>query len=68
MDDLQKQLARIALSAIAERGFALGGGHAVQLHGMGSRPSEDIDPFSTHHGGPIEYVPGQSEEALPARE
>jgi hypothetical protein len=54
MDDLQQRLARIALSAIADRGFVLGGGHAVELHGMGSRPSEDIDLFSAHRGAPGE--------------
>ncbi len=25
------------------RGFVLGGGHAIEIHGMGARPSEDID-------------------------
>ena len=52
MDDLQEQLARIGLRVIAGRGFVLGGGHAIELHGMGSRPSEDVDLFSPERGGP----------------
>jgi len=54
MDAFQERLARIALDAIGDRGFVLGGGHAVQLHGMAARPSEDIDLFSADHGGPAE--------------
>lgn len=30
----------------------MGGGHAVELHGMGARPSEDIDLFTAERGGP----------------
>jgi hypothetical protein len=42
MDELQEHLARIGLRVIAGRGFVLGGGHAIELHGMGTRPSEDV--------------------------
>lgn len=54
MDPLQQQLARIALDTIGDRGFVLGGGHAVELHGMTNRLSEDIDLFSAQRGGPGE--------------
>jgi hypothetical protein len=46
MDAFQERLARIALDAVGDRGFVLGGGHAVELHGMSVRSSEDIDLFS----------------------
>ena len=52
MDPLQEQLARIGLQVIGRRGFVLGGGHAIELHGMGDRPSEDIDLFSAQRGSP----------------
>lgn len=52
MDRLQERLARIGLEVAARHGFVLGGGHAVQLHGMGARPSEDIDLFAPRLGTP----------------
>ncbi|MFA1549661.1 nucleotidyl transferase AbiEii/AbiGii toxin family protein [Actinomadura chokoriensis] len=52
MDRFQHRLAGIALEVVGDRGFVLGGGHAVQLHGMGTRPSEDIDLFSSQRGSP----------------
>lgn len=52
MDQFQHRLARVALRVVGDRGFVLGGGHAVQLHGMGVRPSEDIDLFSARRGSP----------------
>ncbi len=54
MDRLQERLTRIGLEVIGRRGFVLGGGHAVELHGMTSRPSEDIDLFSPVRGSPGE--------------
>jgi predicted nucleotidyltransferase component of viral defense system len=54
MDAFQERLARIALEAVGDRGFVLGGGHAVQLHGMAARLSEDIDLFSADRGRPAE--------------
>jgi hypothetical protein len=54
MDAFQARLARIALDVVGNRGFVLGGGHAVQLHGMAERPSEDIDLFGVDRGGPAE--------------
>lgn len=52
MDPFQLRLVGIALDVIGDRGFVLGGGHAVQMHGMGARPSEDIDLFSSQRGSP----------------
>lgn len=52
MDPLQERLTRIGLEVVGGRGFVLGGGHAIGLHGMGSRPSEDIDLFSPVRGTP----------------
>jgi predicted nucleotidyltransferase component of viral defense system len=54
MDVFQARLAQIALDAIGDRGFVLGGGHAVQLHGVAARQSEDIDLFSADRGRPAE--------------
>ncbi|MFD4442339.1 nucleotidyl transferase AbiEii/AbiGii toxin family protein [Nocardia sp. NPDC058519] len=56
MDQRQLELARIALRTVGNRGFVLGGGHAVALHGMGSRPSEDVDLFSDRRGSPGEVA------------
>lgn len=52
MDRFQHRLARTALEVVGDRGFVLGGGHAVQIHGMAARPSEDIDLFSPQRGSP----------------
>lgn len=52
MDPLQERLAHIALRVVSDRGFVLGGGHAIELHRMGARPSEDIDLFSADRGSP----------------
>jgi hypothetical protein len=46
MDDDQTEAARIALEAAADFGFVLAGGNAIAVHGIGSRPSEDIDLFT----------------------
>ncbi|MFF3443538.1 nucleotidyl transferase AbiEii/AbiGii toxin family protein [Streptosporangium sp. NPDC002721] len=47
MDDYHRRLARIALEAAGEHGFALAGGYAVQAYGVLQRPSEDIDLFTS---------------------
>ena len=53
MDPLQGHSpTRIGLRVIGKRGFVLGGGHAIEMHGMGARPSEDIDLFSAERGSP----------------
>lgn len=47
MDPRHQQLAEIALQAAgSDYGLALAGGYAVRLHGMGSRPSGDVDLFT----------------------
>nr|WP_062336745.1 nucleotidyl transferase AbiEii/AbiGii toxin family protein [Herbidospora sakaeratensis] len=47
MDDFHERLARVALQAAADHGFALAGGYAVQAHGLLQRPSEDLDLFTS---------------------
>jgi hypothetical protein len=45
--DLQhERIAEIALAAGGRFGFALAGGYAVSAHGMGDRPSGDVDLFT----------------------
>ncbi|QKW39656.1 nucleotidyl transferase AbiEii/AbiGii toxin family protein [Actinomadura sp. NAK00032] len=68
MDRFQHWLAHIALAVVGDRGFVLGGGHAVQMHGMAARPSEDIDLFSPQRGSPEqvadEIIAGYVREGL----
>jgi hypothetical protein len=47
-----ERIARIALAAGARYGLALAGGYAVSAHGMGNRPSGDVDLFTSwqHRG------------------
>jgi hypothetical protein len=40
---LQQLIARLTLEAIADLGFALGGGQALHVHGYGDRLSRDLD-------------------------
>lgn len=47
MDPFHERLAQIGLTALAEFGFALAGGYAVQAYGLLQRPSEDVDMFTT---------------------
>jgi hypothetical protein len=47
VDPFHERLAHIGLTALAEYGFALAGGYAVQAHGLLERPSEDVDIFTT---------------------
>lgn len=49
MDARHTQIARIALAATGEYGFALAGGYAISAHGMGNRPSGDVDLFTDWH-------------------
>ncbi len=46
MDDAQREVAAIALAAAGEFGFVLAGGNAIAMHGIGERPSEDVDLFT----------------------
>ncbi|WP_432940987.1 nucleotidyl transferase AbiEii/AbiGii toxin family protein [Kribbella sp. CA-253562] len=46
MDPDHEQVARIGLTAVRDQGYALAGGHALAMHGIGSRPSKDVDLFT----------------------
>ncbi|MFC0004066.1 nucleotidyl transferase AbiEii/AbiGii toxin family protein [Micromonospora siamensis] len=50
-DPFQQQVARIALTVAHRHGFALAGGQALIAHGIGARPTEDIDLFTDIDGG-----------------
>jgi Nucleotidyl transferase AbiEii toxin, Type IV TA system len=52
MEPRHEQIAKIALVAGAPYGLALAGGYAVSAHGMGNRPSGDVDLFTSwpHRG------------------
>jgi len=52
MEPRHERIARIALEAGARYGLALAGGYAVAAHGMGNRPSGDVDLFTSwqHRG------------------
>jgi hypothetical protein len=47
MDEQHARIARVALAAGGPYGLALAGGYAVQAHGIGSRPSGDVDLFTS---------------------
>jgi hypothetical protein len=47
MEPRHERIARIALVAGARYGLALAGGYAVAAHGMGNRPSGDVDLFTS---------------------
>jgi hypothetical protein len=49
MDPRHTRIAQIALAAGSGYGFALAGGYAVSAHGMGDRPSGDVDLFTDWH-------------------
>ena len=46
MDDLQGRLVQIGLDVLAEYGFVLAGGYALQAHQLVERMSEDVDLFT----------------------
>lgn len=45
MEEHHRRIAEIALSAAGKFSLALAGGYAIQAHGIGSRPSGDVDLF-----------------------
>ena len=49
MNPRHSRIAQIALLAAGEYGFALAGGYAISAHGMGDRPSGDVDLFTDWH-------------------
>ena len=46
IDELQREVATIALRTAARHGFALAGGNALIAHGVIDRPTDDVDLFS----------------------
>lgn len=50
LDPYQAEVAKVALSAAAEAGFALAGGNALVVHGLVDRPTQDVDLFSPAPG------------------
>ncbi len=46
IDELQREVATIALGTAARYGFALAGGNALIAHGIVDRPTDDVDLFS----------------------
>jgi hypothetical protein len=46
MEPRHERIAKTALAAGARYGLALAGGYAVSAHGMGDRPSGDVDLFT----------------------
>jgi Nucleotidyl transferase AbiEii toxin, Type IV TA system len=51
IDELQREVATIALRAAAGHGFALAGGNALIVHGIIDRPTDDVDLFSDQETG-----------------
>lgn len=49
MEPRHRAIAEIALAAAGVHGLALAGGYAVREHGIGHRPSGDIDLFTDWH-------------------
>lgn len=52
VDPFQAEVARVALVAAADHGFALAGGNALVAHGLVDRPTQDVDLFSPEPGAP----------------
>jgi Nucleotidyl transferase AbiEii toxin, Type IV TA system len=65
IDDLHREVARVALSAAAGFGFALGGGNALIAHGVTDRPTEDVDLFTDRERG-VKQASGAVQAALVA--
>ena len=52
IDPFQAEVARVALVAAGDHGFALAGGNALVAHGLVERPTQDVDLFSPQAGAP----------------
>lgn len=48
IDPAQRRFAAAALAVTGEHGFALAGGLALAAHGVGARPSDDVDLFTAN--------------------
>jgi hypothetical protein len=65
MEPQHEQIARIAVAAGARYGLALAGGYAVSAHGMGNRPSGDVDLFTSwQHRGEFSELTAAVTDAL----
>jgi hypothetical protein len=51
INELQREVAAVALRAAARHGFALAGGNALIAHGIIDRPTDDVDLFSDQEAG-----------------
>ncbi len=51
LEDLQRQVAAVVLTAAGRYGFALAGGCALIAHGVVSRDTEDVDLFTDDESG-----------------
>jgi hypothetical protein len=64
-DEFKASVARVALQAASEHGFALAGGNALVAHGIISRPTADVDLFAAEPGA-VGAAAGLVAEALAA--
>jgi hypothetical protein len=46
LNEFQRAVAVIAMRVAGPLGFAVGGGLALQLRGLGDRPTQDLDSYS----------------------
>ena len=60
---LRRQVAALALAAVGEHGFALGGGNALLANGVISRPTQDAGLFTGQERG-VQAAAGFVEAAL----
>jgi hypothetical protein len=49
-NEFQAEVARVALAAARDHGFALAGGNGLAAHGIISRPTHDVDLFTAAPG------------------
>jgi hypothetical protein len=59
LDGFQAEIAEVARRVTGHQGFALAGAGALVVHGLISRPTQDLDLFS-----PVEGGPGQASASL----
>jgi Nucleotidyl transferase AbiEii toxin, Type IV TA system len=62
-DEFKAQVARVALQAAGDHGFALAGGNALVAHGIISRATQDVDLFAADPGA-VGAAAGLVAEAL----
>ncbi|MFK4087122.1 nucleotidyl transferase AbiEii/AbiGii toxin family protein [Kribbella sp. NPDC020789] len=58
---------RIALSTLRDRGYALAGGNALTVHGIGDRASDDVDLFTNRMTDDVGAAAQQVRSALEER-